>query len=41
MKRYEKLTKAQLILLIQNTPNQRLKLYLIKLLTLKVTGFLK
>lgn len=41
MKRYEKLTKEQLMFLIQNTPNQRLKLYLIKLLTLKVTGILK
>jgi len=41
MKRYEKMTKEQLLLLIQNTPNRRLKLYLIKLLTLKATGVLK
>ena len=41
MKRYEKMTREQLLFLIQNTPNRRLKLYLIKLLTLKATGVLK
>jgi hypothetical protein len=41
MRRYEKMTKAQLLFLIQNTPNKRLKLYLIKLLTLKVTNVIK
>jgi hypothetical protein len=41
MKRYEKMTKEQLMFLIRNTPNTRLKLYLIKLLTLKATGVLK
>ena len=41
MKRYEKMTKEQLMFLIRNTPNRRLKLKLIKLLTLKATGVLK
>jgi hypothetical protein len=35
MKRYEKMTKKQLIFLISNTPNRKLKLYLIRLLALK------
>jgi hypothetical protein len=35
MKRYEKLTKKQLLFLIENTPNRKLKLYLIRLLALK------
>jgi len=41
MKRYEKMTKQQLLFLIENTPNVRLKLYLIKLLTLKATNVIK
>lgn len=41
MKRYEKMTKKQLLFLIQNTPNNRLKLYLLKLITLKATGVIK
>lgn len=41
MKRYENMTKQQLMLLIQNTPNRRLKLLLIKLLALKATGVQK
>ena len=41
MKRYEKLTKKQLLFLIENTPNRALKLKLIKLLALKATGIIK
>jgi len=41
MKRYEKMTKEQLLFLIKNTPNKRLKLKLIQLLALKATGVLK
>ena len=41
MKRYEKLTKKQLLYLIENTPNRKLKLKLIQLLALKATGIIK
>lgn len=40
MKRYEKLTRKQLLFLIQNTPNTRLKVKLIRLLTLRSIGLL-
>ena len=35
MKRYENLTKKELLLLIEKTPNRRLKLLLLKLLRYK------
>ena len=40
MKRYEKLTKKQLLFLIENTPNKALKARLIKLLVLKAMGII-
>lgn len=40
MKRYEKLTRKQLLFLISNTPNRRLKLLLIRILTLRSIGIL-
>jgi|11BtaG_2_1085332.scaffolds.fasta_scaffold26001_2 hypothetical protein len=41
MKRYVKMTKEELIILLRKTPNQTLKARLLKIIAMKRAGILK